>query len=176
MPANRRGVTLVELIAALSVGALVLLLAHALLATLADAATRMDQRISEEEEQVLALAEAATAIRTARGRESGGGPFFGDAQSAEFDGLCIGGGGWWRTCRTQIAIRTVHDSAFLHVSASDRPGRIALRLRAPAVLRYRLRTEHAASWLPAWGLAIAAPAALAVVSANDTIVLGAVIR
>lgn len=173
---SRRGMTLVELIVALVLSALVLGGARSLLATVSDAGTRMRRWSLARDDEALGLALFRRGLRTAVSREGAGGAFLGDASAMSFSARCSTGGGWDRPCRIDVRIVERRDTATLIITEqgrSDRSGPFAL---GGLEFRYIRVGPQGEEWLSAWTQAITRPAAVALLSRRDTTVLQVAVR
>lgn len=164
MCGDRRGMTLIELIAAIAIAGLVMLGAVLLL----DGVNTNVKRIEDDAELVTAsgttlgllhqlLNDAASSVDTAE-------RFVGDERGFACWTRCARAEGWMAPCRM---VMTVTDSA-LHVSFASGEERTLQRYGRGARLRYFDADRDA--WRTAWDATATIPAAVAVIAGDDTLV------
>lgn len=168
---RRSGFTLVEVMVALLVSAVVLLGARALMEALADhaqdisrAATAAD-RDANAERTLRALAERLE-VGTAPGTE-----FSGDPSTARFTSWCEVPAGWLERCEVSLSIARDADGYALiaRTSVGD-----AIRIRSgfhAGTIRYLDSPAAGGTWIRVWGEGITAPIALGVIIDRDTIIV-----
>lgn len=173
---RRPGFTLVEILVAMTVAAIVLLGADIVYEQLAAGshalaiATRVDDASRNADLLVRQLVREVDVSPTGPGRSAR--TFGGDSLSAHFISWCSRPGGWKAEC--EVLLKVVHDtSAGGAVAAITSSGDTAqLRTRAPAaVLRYLLDARNGGTWLVAWGEGPSVPEAIGIVAGADTTVL-----
>ena len=180
--AERLGFTLVELMAALALAALVFVGVRDLLDQLADAGTSIDNETatvnaSANGERLLTalvygvdLTEGSTAAdSTARFR------FTGDATRADFKSWCRVPRGWLEPCHVRLALVTLGDRTVVNARMSTGGSLALLTVAGSAYFLYRDGAARDNSWAPTWGASIVAPAAIGIVAGGgrDTVVLPA---
>jgi prepilin-type N-terminal cleavage/methylation domain-containing protein len=165
----RRGLTLLELIAALALSGAVIVAGAMLL----DQANDATDRIAEGASQ---LTRAATGARLLRAllyaaelpRDSSD-AFSGDDRHAEFITRCPASAGWLAPCRATLGIDSTGDSTIVRVDAERLLGERLGAFAGQARFRYvDPLSEH--RWTREWRGLITLPAALAIVAGRDTIV------
>lgn len=174
---SRAGLTLLEVVIALSITSLVLLGARLLFAQLADGAERVAEEAAASDEE----ANGARYLRELIGRMdlrspdpdgTGGHRLEGDATGADFWTWCDVPAGWQELCHVTLALQGEGaDSSVLVVRVND---------GKPLLLRGGLRGAHlgylsaagmGGTWLPMWNSVITLPLALGVLSEDDTMIV-----
>lgn len=173
---RRPGFTLVEILVAMTLAAVVLLGADIVYEQLADGshalaiATRADDASRTGDLLVRQLVRQVDVSPVAS--EVPGRTFSGDSLSARFTSWCMRPGGWTTEC--QVFLQVMRDStAGSAVAAMTSTGdTAAIRANAPvAALRYLLDARNGGTWLVTWGQGPNVPLAIAIVSGRDTTVL-----
>ena len=167
----RGGFTLVEVLVALIVSAVVIAGARSLLEQLDDGATRI-------------AAGAAAADREANGERmvrdlllrldvgtSEAARFAGGPDSVSFGSWCDVPRGWRERCVVSLVIRHGETRDSLLVATSTGLGFLTLAGAAPLTLRYLDDARDGGRWFRSWGAGITAPLAIAVAGARDTVIL-----
>jgi prepilin-type N-terminal cleavage/methylation domain-containing protein len=170
-PTDRRGFTLVEVLVALVLAALVILGARGLLAGLSDSAAR----ISRVARAADADANAERTLRALVGRLEIGTPdaglFTGDVRSAAFTSWCDTRFGWQERCRVTLTADSAGEMRSL-VARLSTGERLVLR-RAVRELSFRYLADAATggAWTQRWGAGLTAPVAIGVVVDGDTLIV-----
>lgn len=168
---GKSGVTLLELLVALSIGGLAIVGAMRLLDQLGDAGDRIaiaaltDARASNGDRLLRKLvADVRTTTDSTR-------RFRGDARNAIFYSLCDTPSGWRESCRASLMIDSLGDSSAV-LAQLDGDGPLELR-RLPGAARFIYFDAAArdSAWSSAWDAGITLPAAIGLVTARDTLVL-----
>jgi prepilin-type N-terminal cleavage/methylation domain-containing protein len=168
---TRAGFTLIEVIVAMTISAMILIGARAMLGEVGDDVLRI-RRDAET------LDRDANAERTFRGMvdriELGSGEgneFAGDPARASFSTWCDVPAGWMERCRVSIDVERI-DNKVAIVALPSIGGPVVLRegLRIGA-LRYLVSAEGGGSWLTVWGAGITAPLAIGVIAGADTLIV-----
>jgi hypothetical protein len=167
---RRTGLTLVELLAALSLAGFSLLGGIALLDQLGDSASRIAQEraandIEANAERMLRklLIDAQPAIDSTQ-------RFRGNPWSASYPALCEMPAGWRETCRITLAVDSTRDSTRI-LAETDKGGRYVLRrLRGNYHLRFLNPINPDSVWVSDWPASMILPSAVGLVSGPDTIV------
>lgn len=168
---TRAGFTLVELMVALVVSAIVVLGARMLLEQLGEsahrtivAATRAD-RAANGERLLRDLAERLEVGTTDATR------FSGEPATASFSSWCDVPSGWQERCAVTLVATNEGGRASL-AARLDRGDAITLFVRdAPIELRYLDDPRAGGRWFTSWGAGITAPLAIAVISGADTLIV-----
>ena len=163
--------TLIEVMAALAIGGLLLMSGRALLGQLQDAGTTLGRSARANDELSNATRTLYALVRRADVRPDSASRFAGDSLSASFRSLCEQPGGWLEPCGVTLRIEVGTDSSAL-VGQLSTGGRLSLD-RWPGVggLRYLDVSGAQDQWVSQWGRSIVPPAAMALVVPPDTIVL-----
>ena len=169
--AARGGFTLVELMVALVVSAIVVLGARMLLEQLGEsahrtvaAATRAD-RAANGERLLRDLAGRLEIGTTDAAR------FSGEPATASFSSWCDVASGWQERCAVTLAVSSDGSRASL-AARFDGGDPITLLVRdAPIELRYLDDPRAGGRWFADWGAGITAPLAIAVISGADTMIV-----
>lgn len=162
---NRPGLTLVEVVVALSIAATAALLAHAVLGAVSSAsvtvisnADRRDARANGERE-LRRLMGSAERIAPSR-------PMRGDSSAVTWSTWCRAPGGWLERCIARLAIRRGPGSEQLVLRLPvDDERLVADSLRSPRLL-YLVDGAHGGIWRSTWTERHALPIAVAVRSAD----------
>jgi prepilin-type N-terminal cleavage/methylation domain-containing protein len=176
----RRGFTLVELLVALVVGAVVMLGGRLLFQSVADSRARLSRATRHADDD----ANAERVLRaTVSALEVGSGPdaqFGGDEHQTRFTSWCDTPGGWKERCAVTLSV--VGDSAGTVIQ--DGPGHalvLQLAQQPPVVvrtaftdgaLRYLLDAHDGGRWMRVWDRGLSAPLAIAAIVDGDTLILG----
>lgn len=168
---GRRGFTLVEVMVALTVSAIVLLTVRAMFealtgtAMLVSDAARAQDGLRNSERELRGLVALAIAPRSTADR------FDGSADAATFSTWCTAPEGWLRPCRVTLGIRGDSSGTALMFGALDRRSSVAFRRRGLMELRYLVPSEWRDSWVATWRSTSSPPLAIAIVSPTDTVLL-----
>ena len=167
---NRRGFTLVELLAALAVLGLALAGGALLLDQLTDASGRIahDRLVIARDNNGARLLRQL--LRDAHLDGDTASRFRGDPRSADFTTMCPSPLGWLERCRATIAVDQRTDSAAI---IAELPGAAPLTLAThpgTAELRYFDAGVADSAWTRRWALSITMPTAIGVVLGSDTLV------
>jgi prepilin-type N-terminal cleavage/methylation domain-containing protein len=170
MRVERAGFTLVELLVALSIGAVVLAGARTLLEGLADHATATVRAARSADtagnaerlvRQVVSNVALAPELQPT---------FTGTASEATFGSWCPAAWGGLESCRARLAIRM--DGAAPAVVLSLSTGEeVALAHGAPARLRYLADAGNGGRWYAQWNDLLTPPLAVGVLAGADTLLL-----
>jgi len=167
----RRAMTLIEVMAALAIGGLLLMSGRALLGQLQDAGVTLGRSARANDELSNATRTLYALVRRADVRPDSLSRFIGDSLSASFRSLCEQPGGWLEPCGVAVLIDIGPDSSSLVGQLSS--GGMLILKRWPGVGRFRYLDVTGAQdqWVSQWGRSIVPPAAMALVVPPDTIVL-----
>ncbi|HVX41701.1 MAG TPA: prepilin-type N-terminal cleavage/methylation domain-containing protein [Gemmatimonadaceae bacterium] len=167
--ADRRGFTLIELIAGLSIAGLALLGGILLLDQIGDESIR----IATARVHTMRAANGARMLRrlildalpsadTTQGLE-------GTARAASFRTLCDTPGGWMAPCRVRLLLDQRGDSSLISADrAAGSPLRL-LTIEGAAEFRF-VDPYQDTLWMTRWSSSLGLPSAMAVVATRDTIV------
>lgn len=166
----RAAFTLVEVLVALVIGALVVLGARVLLEGLSEGATRTiaaAARVDREANGEMLLRDLAGRLEvgTSDSARFAGGPTW-----TTFDSWCDTPGGWQERCRVTLLVHVdPSGSSLVALAAGDS---VALLHRdALLELRYLDDPRAGGRWFVSWGEGITAPLALGVVAGDDTLIV-----
>jgi prepilin-type N-terminal cleavage/methylation domain-containing protein len=172
---ERRGFTLVEVLVALTVGAVIVLGARLMLEAVGDGTqrvTRQAQRTDRDAnaERVLRAVVAALEVSEAEGRTFGG-----DEREARFTSWCDTPGGWKELCTVTLAIRVddARNGAGAGALVLTLSGGAPLSIRAGFTygeLRYLADARDAGEWFTSWDAGISMPIAIGAIVDRDTLI------
>ncbi len=169
---ERGAFTLVEVLVALTVSAVVLLGARALLESVADGTERI---VSSSDAAAREVNDERTMRQLVWTVEVAGPDtllFEGSRTSARFATWCATADGWLARCTAEMILSATGDSSValqVATSAGDE-----LRLTYPSrrgALLYLERPDHGGRWVPAWPARIVPPLAIGVVLDTDTVIV-----
>jgi prepilin-type N-terminal cleavage/methylation domain-containing protein len=165
---SRRGVTLLELLIALSITGFAILGGLMLLDQLNDSGTRIvaDRTAGAKEGNGDRLFHRLLqdAYATADSEQR----FVGDERNASYLTLCDTPSGWPERCRATITLDSLRDSSVVGVETSFDGPLVVRRLAGAATFRYLDLTPRDSSWAFRWMTSISLPGAIAIVTATDT--------
>jgi prepilin-type N-terminal cleavage/methylation domain-containing protein len=169
--AGRGGFTLMEVVVALAISALLLVGARAVLEQLGGHATAVVRAAADADRD----ANAEAWIRELLGRaETTPEPerrFDGTADGARFHTWCESGGGWLERCAATVGFIAAGDTAVLAVRMGDAdPVPLRRGFRAGRLI-YLRDASSGGAWVRNWSSALAAPLAVGVVIDGDTIIV-----
>lgn len=160
---NRPGLTLVEVVVALTLAATAALLAHAVLGAVSSSATDAVTTGAKAD----ADANGERELRRLVGSAEGGAParaMRGDSSTVTWSAWCKAPGGWLERCVVRLTIRRDHGAPRL-VLRLPAEGELLIQdsLRAPR-LAYLVDGSKGGQWRSAWTERNALPLAVALVS------------
>jgi prepilin-type N-terminal cleavage/methylation domain-containing protein len=172
-----RGFTLIEVLVALAVGAVVVLGARLMLEGAADGGRRIARVAQGMDRDANAERLLRTTVASLEwgSAEEGGARFGGDEREARFTSWCDAPGGWQERCDVSIAV--TFDSSATHVAGSlslSRVGAEPVQIRdgfTHGALRYLADARDGGHWITKWDAGLAAPLAIGVILDRDTLVL-----
>lgn len=168
--ANRRGLTVVELMAALVLAGIAVLGASSFLTVTTDASARLSSRAARNNTGRISERHLRDALIMSEAAESGARPFFGDGTGATFASRCRTAGSWLRRCVVFINIARYGSLTLLEFGEDEGVADRVFELHEDSRLIYRLINEGRATWITDWGTSITAPVAIGVITGSDTIV------
>lgn len=167
--ARRRGFTLVEVIVALSVGAVILIGARLLLENLGASADRIAVAARSEDSGANGELLLRSLVRQIEvGPESL--MFEGNEDGARFTSWCYTPAGWRERCHVALAVGREDSSVVLTVVLPD-ASVAALRARDRIELRYLVDAREGGRWFVRWGEGATAPGAIGVLIDADTMIV-----
>lgn len=171
-PRDRRaGFTLVEVMVALVVGAVVVLGARMLLDQLGDSAVRTvaaAARVDREANGEQLLRDLAGRLEVGTDRS---GQFSGEPTATHFSSWCDMPSGWQERCAVTLVVAADGGHHALLAEFADGDILTLLTRSEPIALRYLDDPRAGGRWFTSWGAGITAPLAFAVISGRDTIVV-----
>ena len=173
---NRRrgGFTLVELIAALVVGGIVIVGARSILTTLADHTDRVTgvaadlDRVANGERILRALAGGVEIATTP------GSGFGGEAREASFTTWCDAAGGWQERCRVRLVVAPADSIGQRHMLAAIVAGGDGIPLLntpSPMQLLYLGDAANGGTWYSMWARGLSIPLAIGIATVDDTLIV-----
>jgi len=172
---RRSGFTLIEVMVALVVGAIVLLGAHRVLAILTDQTHTLARHAMESDRE----ANGERMLRDLVGQLEVGSPgtipFTGSLDTARFSSWCQTGDGWPERCQVTLffAVSADHESLLAKIGA--RPSIELVSGFSNGAFRYLESAAAGGQWFQRWGTGITAPLGIGVVveraNAVDTMLL-----
>jgi prepilin-type N-terminal cleavage/methylation domain-containing protein len=174
MPTSRTcipsGFTVLEVIVALTVGAMVMLGARLMLTAIADGADAIRAEAAELDDEANAERLLRALLRQVETAGEGA-EFGGDRRRVRFTSWCTVPGGWPERCRAELTIsEAAGESALLGTLST---GEILTLRRdfTDAELRYIGDAARRGTWFEVWGEGIALPVALGILVDRDTLIL-----
>lgn len=168
---RRGGFTLVEVMVALTISAIVLLGARMLLEQLGDNASRtVDAAAARDRE-----ANGERLLRDLAGRlevgTDGVTQFSGEANAMRFSSWCDVPSGWQERCAIAFVVRQENTHSTLVATFASGDSITLLTRPQPIALRYLDDPRAGGRWFVSWGAGITAPLAVAVVCGADTMIV-----
>ena len=166
---SRQGFTLIEVLVALTVSALVVLGAGSLISVAADNAEIIRREAFESARAANAVVILRRLLRDVRTSEDPADHVGGDEGSVRFASWCDSPAGWKEPCSLTLAFRPASDRTDL-VLITSADAMITLRsgLRDGRIL-YLSDAARGGRWLRYWGASINVPPALGVVVQEDAL-------
>jgi prepilin-type N-terminal cleavage/methylation domain-containing protein len=177
---SQRGFTLVELLVALVVGAIVVLGGRLMFESVADARGRLAgaaRRANDEANAEHVLRATVGALEVGPGMDA---QFGGDEHETRFTSWCDTPGGWKERCAVTLSItgdrggtgiRDSLEQALVLQLAQQPPVRVRKGF-AHGGLRYLLDAHDGGTWMRLWDRGLAAPLAIVAIMDADTLILG----
>lgn len=166
----RRGFTLLELMAAITLAGVALIAAQRLLDQLADA----HDQLTRERISMAADRNGVRLLRSLIDRAEVGPDAFmtfrGGAKDASFHTRCDAPGGWLEPCHITLNLVSTGAAESVMVTATGRQPIRLLTWKPDATLRYLEANMLSRAWREEWHVAIVLPAAIGIVSEGDTLV------
>lgn len=172
---TRSGLTLLELMIALSLGGMILAGAHAVLATLTGEADAIASRAAAAD----AGANGERMLRALVGRIEVGTPeaipFTGAPDRVRFTSWCEVPAGWLERCTVTLTIAMAAGERSLLANVNAQPAVTLLSDSALVAFRYLNSAANGGQWFREWGAGISAPLALGVITRSgqrrDTLIV-----
>jgi prepilin-type N-terminal cleavage/methylation domain-containing protein len=167
---SRRGFTLIEILAALSISALAMIGGVLVLDQITDSTARIVRTglvaAREGNGPRLLRQLLLDAHMTADSLDR----FRGDERSADFTTLCHRPSGWLESCRASVAIDWRKDTSVVVATLSTGENFELARRGGVAELRYFDAATGDSVWLQRWALSIVMPVAIGIVTPTDTVI------
>lgn len=167
---QRPGFTLLELIVAIAVGAIVLLGARALADRLGDSASTIGASSRSAAAAMHDDRELRAIVGQMEVATDGSVNFGGSATEAHFNSWCRVAAGWEEPCAVTLSVTSSQTSAVLVDATSGRPPTLDT-IAAGATLLYLARADGGGSWIRRWGDGVTVPIAIGIATPRDTTIL-----
>ncbi|MGH7718683.1 MAG: PulJ/GspJ family protein [Gemmatimonadaceae bacterium] len=167
----RAGFTLLEVIVALTVGAVVLLGARAMLVHLGDDSERLTTFVRETDGPANADRLLRTLVGSLEVGTDSATHFAGEQWEARFTSWCSVPAGWQERCTVTLAIDTVLGRRALVARTSTGPPVVLRRGFREGALRYLSDADAGGTWFRVWGTGVTSPLAIGVILDADTLIL-----
>jgi prepilin-type N-terminal cleavage/methylation domain-containing protein len=167
---KKRGVTLLELLIALSISGFAILGGVMLLDQLTDSGARIvasrmaDARAGNGDRLFRRLLSDARASVDSTQR------FIGDEHNASYLTVCDVPSGWPETCRATFTIDSLRDSSVVAAEVNGEGHFTLRRFAGTAHFRYLDLAARDSVWVRRWATSISLPTAIAIVTSVDTLV------
>ncbi len=167
---------MLELILALSLTGAAMLGAVLLLNQLDDGTARIVARRADTDREANGARLLRRLVFEAQASADTTRKFVGDDRSASFRSLCDVPGGWSEPCDATLTIDDRGDSSAIVADLSIGGSLVLSRAAKRLAWRYLDATPKDSAWTARWSSGTTLPAALAIVSAGDTIVFPVQVR
>jgi len=168
---RQRGLTLIEIIAALSLAGFVMLGGQLLLDQLSDSGVRIGRQSEAAAREGNGERLLRRLLRDAMVPPDSERRFRGDTLAMEYQGRCEAPAGWLEPCPVKLAIDLRPDSSVLVAELSSRDPLVLRRLPGAAEFRYYDPSRPDSAWVVSWGTSVSLPKAIGVVVPGDTLLL-----
>jgi len=162
---------LIEVLVALTIGALVIMCAHGLLAHMSDAVSFVTEKARAEDDRINAVRE----LRELGGRlEVGAGDsleFVGLPQRARFASWCEVPAGWLERCLVTLGFVEANGKTELWERDSSRRPVVLMRSTGTGAFLYLNSASNGGQWFSRWDVELSAPLALGVIIGTDTTIV-----
>lgn len=173
---RRSGFTLIEVLVALMVGAIVLLGAHQVLAILTDEAHSLARRAAQTDRD----ANGERLLRNLVGQLELGSPgtipFSGSPDTVRFSSWCQAPSGWLERCAVTLSFSADGDHETLRGQLGARPPLDLVRGFRSGAFRYLESAAAGGQWFQQWGTGITAPLGIGIVLVRDDAVDTMILR
>ena len=172
---RRSGFTLIEVMVALVVGAIVLLGAHRVLAILTDQTHAFAHHAMESDREANGERMLRDLVGQLEVGSPGTVPFTGSADTVRFSSWCETGDGWPERCQVTLFFTASADQESLQAEIGAGPPIDLLGGFSNGAFRYLESAAAGGQWFQRWGTGITAPLGIGVVveraNAVDTMLL-----
>lgn len=164
------GFTLIELLVALVVGAIVLLGAHRILATLADQAHALTRHAADVDQH----ADGERMLRDLVGQlelgSPGTVPFTGSPDTVRFSSWCESPAGWLERCQVTLSFAARGNQEVLRAQLDTRQPLDLIQGFSSGAFRYLESAAAGGQWFQRWGTGITSPLGIGILLARgDTV-------
>lgn len=170
-PDQRTGFTLLEILVAITIAAMTVLTARALLEELADDAQAIVRQAAESDEDANAERVLRELIRRLEIGTDDSTRFTGHERIARFTSWCEVPRGWLERCKVTLAVETRGREPVLAAALSTGELLMLRRGFTSGQLRFLGDAGRGGTWFRSWGESITAPLAIGVVLDADTLIL-----
>lgn len=170
-PAGRAGFTVIEVVVAISITALLLVGARAVFEQLGGHAEAVVRAASAGDRDANGQALVRALLGRAETSPDLERRFDATAEGARFATWCESAGGWLERCTATLGFVTVADTSVLAVRQGDgEPVALRRGFRRGAMI-YLRSADEGGQWVRNWSSAVSAPLAVGVVIDGDTIIV-----
>jgi prepilin-type N-terminal cleavage/methylation domain-containing protein len=166
-----RGMTLVEVIAALALAGIILLGGVMLLDQVSDSGERIVSERWAQAGESNAIELTRRLLRDATPSFDSTRLFRGASNSLDYYARCRVPAGWFENCHMTLAVDAVRDTAAVMAQFDGGEQFTVLRRAGSIAFRYFDFTSADSAWSARWTTSATTPSALAIISALDTVVL-----
>jgi len=167
----RNGFTLIEILVALVIGAIVIAGAHDILDALTNTANAAQLGAVNADDS----ANGDELLHALTGRldlaTPGAKPFFGSERITAFSSWCEVPRGWLESCSVVLAFDTAFGKAALVARINDSTRVVLLRGLTSGSFRYLESAANGGVWQRLWGRGVSAPSAIGVLIDRDTLII-----
>lgn len=166
---KRPGFTVLEMLAATAIGAIVILTARVTVEQLSLAARTISAAHRSADASTGRTLWLTGLLRRAEGAANDTTSFRGSATSVEFYTTCDAPGGWREPCRGRLDINRDEGRYTLSAWTSLGGRAVLIEGETALVIRYLAPSDTGMSWVREWGHSVLPPAAIAVIGADTAI-------
>ena len=167
---RRSAFTLIEVLVALVVSAIVLLGAHQVLSVLTDQSHALARRAAQSDRD----ANGERVLRDLVGQlelgSPGTVPFSGSQDTVRFSSWCEAPSGWLERCAVTLSFAVDGDHETLRAQLDTRPPFDLVRDLRSGTFRYLESAAAGGQWFQKWGTGVTAPLGIGVVLVRDDVV------
>jgi prepilin-type N-terminal cleavage/methylation domain-containing protein len=170
-PSPRRGMTLLEIIAALAIAGMALLGGILLLDAVNDDASRIARDGAAQASDGNAAAAVGRMLLETEASFDSTKRFRGSERSLDYFTRCAVPSGWTEPCHVMLAIDSLPDGSAISAQPDGGDRFVFARYAGIAEFRFFDATSRDSSWLTSWRTSATLPSAVAIVVGADTVVL-----